>query len=201
MTRHGRQAAHRPSLIEWLLGAGEGAAQGGVRAGYFPNVLLRTHEDRTVRFYDDLMRGKIVIVNFMYVRCEGICPGTTANLVKVQEALGERVGRDVFMYSFTLKPDQDTPADLREYAERHGVGPGWLFLTGRPDDIELLRRRLGFVDPDPVVDADKSQHIGLVRIGNEALDRWAACPALGNPEQIVRTVQWMQARSRVLATG
>ena len=145
---------------------------------YFPNVALRTQDDKLVHFYDDLVRDKIVVFNMMYARCQSICPGTTLNLQHVQRLLGDRVGRDIFMYSITLKPEQDSPQALKEYADAHHVGPGWLFLTGKPDDIECLRRKLGFVDPDPVVDRDTSQHIGVVRIGNDAIGSWTACPAL-----------------------
>jgi hypothetical protein len=103
------------------------------------------------------------------------------------------VGRDIFMYSITLSPELDMPEILREYAETFGVQPGWLFLTGARDDVELLRRKLGFVDPDPVVDAEPAQHIGVVKFGIERLDRWAGCPALTTPEQIVRSILWMEA--------
>ena len=64
------------------------APSAGPRAGYFPNVVLWTHENKTVRFYDDLIRGKIVLINFMYATCKGLCPRQTANLVQVQKALG-----------------------------------------------------------------------------------------------------------------
>src|SRR5205823_1034421 len=85
----------------------------GFHADYFPNVVLRTQDDRRVRLYDDLLRGKSVLVNFFYANCkDGICPVTTQNLVRVQRLLGERCGRDVFMYSFSLAPEQDTPARL-----------------------------------------------------------------------------------------
>ena len=160
------------------------------RSGYFPNFALRTHENRFVRFYDDLIKGKIVVVNMMYAQCEGICPAMTSNLVHVQAALGDRIGRDIFMYSLTLQPEIDTPAALRDHAQMHGAGRGWLFLTGRRREMEVLRRKLGFFDSDPAVDQDRSQHLGFVRFGNEALDRWAACPALSNPEQIVRSILW-----------
>ncbi len=159
-----------------------------IRDRYFPNVSLLTHEGKEVRFYDDLIKDKIVVINFMYAECEGICPGITANLVKVQKALGDRIGRDIFMYSITLKPDRDSPGALKEYAEMHGAKPGWTFLTGKPGDIELLRRRLGFVDSDPEVDKDKSQHIGNVRYGNEALQQWGACPGQANPTWIVKLI-------------
>src|SRR5262249_54259494 len=152
----------------------------------FPNIVLRTQDDKPVRFYDDLIRDRIVVINMIYTRCEGICPAMTSNLLRVQHLLGDRAGRDVFFYSISLKPEQDTPQALKEYAAAHRVGPGWLFLTGKPDEVEGLRRRLGFVDPDPIVDRDTSQHIGVVRVGNDAIGSWTACPALSAPTQIAR---------------
>jgi protein SCO1 len=168
----------------------------GPRAAYFPDVLLTDQDGKPVRFYRDLIRGKTVIINFIYTHCDGICPGTTTNLVKVQQALGARVGRDVFMYSLTLDPARDTPAVLKAYAEAYGVKPGWQFLTGAPADLERLRRRLGLVDLDPKVDRVRSQHLGMVIVGNEALDRWCAEPSLGNPRQIVTAVGWMKPRGK-----
>jgi len=164
------------------------AVPNGPRAGYFSGFVLRTHQNRTVQFYDLVKGGRLVVLNFMYTRCDGICPNVTGNLVKVHHALGDRVGRDIFFLSISLKPEEDTPAVLNAYARAHRVGPGWLFLTGSPTGIERLRRKLGFVDPDPRVDRDTSQHIGVIRFGKESLDRWAACPALTNPKQIVQSI-------------
>src|SRR5262245_44148276 len=162
-----------------------------IRDRYFPNVMVRTHENETVRFYDHLIKNKIVTINFMYAHCEGVCPRITSNLLEVQRLLGPRVGRDIFMYSITLKPELDTPRALREYARMHGVGPGWRFLTGRPEDIELLRQKLGFKDLDPAVDADKTNHIGNVRYGNEPLQLWGACPGLATPRSIAKSISWV----------
>jgi len=161
------------------------------RQRFFPDVVLTTHEGKKVRFYDDLMKDKIVVINFMYAKCEGVCPGITMNLRRVQKLLGERVGRDIFMYSFTLKPEIDTPEKMAEYAQMHKVGPGWLFLTGAPADMELLRRKLGFTDPDPTLDADVTQHIGNIRYGNEPLMEWAACPGLSHASFIAESILWM----------
>jgi protein SCO1/2 len=163
----------------------------GPRANYFPNYTLLTQDNKPVRFYDDLIKGKIVLINMFYAVCEGICPGITANLAKVQKLLGPRVGRDIFIYSLSIKPEHDTPAVLKEYAEMHGAKAGWLFLTGKPDEMEILRRKLGFVDPDPTVDADKSQHIGVIRYGNETLDKWGACPGMSRPERFVEALGWL----------
>lgn len=170
----------------------------------FPNVTLTTHEGRKVKFYDDLLKDKIVLINFMYVKCEGICPGTTANLVKVQKLLGDRVGKDIFMYSITLKPEEDTPQKLAAYARAYKVGPGWQFLTGDPKDVELLRQKLGFIDRDPGRDINKSNHIGMLRWGNEPHTLWAGCPALLAPTKIVKEIELVdwptadEARSRQL---
>src|SRR5260221_10296815 len=163
------------------------AQRGG--AAYFTNAELRSHDGQTLRFYDDLLRGKIVLINFMYTECGDICPGMTQNLADVQKLLGDRVGRDIFMYSFTLQPERDTPERLKEYAETFDVKPGWLFLTGAPADIELLRRRLGFADSDPAQDAELDQHIGIVRIGNEPLNRWAMAPALLRPAAFIQNIR------------
>jgi protein SCO1/2 len=163
-----------------------------IRDRYFPNVALTTHEGRNVRFYDDLIKDKVVTITFMYATCQGVCPLITENLLQVQKLLGPRVGRDIFMYSITLKPKEDTPEVLANYVRMHGVKPGWTFLTGKPGDVELLRRKLGFTNPDPTLDRDKSQHIGNVRYGNEARQLWAACPGLANPRWMVKSLSWVE---------
>jgi len=166
-------------------------ARENLRRRYFPDVVLRTQDNKKVHFYEDLIKDKIVVINVFYAKCEGVCPGITANLVKVQRLLGDRVGRDIFMYSLTLKPETDTPAVLKEYAESYRVRPGWTFLTGQPRDAELLRRSLGFTDPDPKLDKDKSQHIGNIKFGNERYMLWSACPGMAHAPWIVKSIDWM----------
>jgi len=162
-----------------------------IRRRYFPDLVLTTHEGRRVRLYEDLIKDKIVLLNFMYARCRGVCIPVTANLVRVQRLLGDRVGRDIFMCSFSLNPQEDTPEVLLDYARSHDVGPGWSFITGAPADLELLRRRLGFVDPDPVRDADRSNHTGMVRYGNEPLHLWAAFPGMSSAAAIAKEILWV----------
>jgi protein SCO1/2 len=106
------------------------------------------------------------------------------------------MGKDIFMYSITLKPEEDTPARLAAYAKAYKTRPGWLFLTGDPKDVELLRRKLGFIDRDPARDADKSNHIGMLRWGNEPHTLWAGCPGMLAPSKIVKEiglVDWPKA--------
>jgi protein SCO1 len=111
--------------------------------------------------------------------------------LRVQKMLEPRVGKDIFMYSISIKPEEDTPEVLRRFVEGLGVGPGWSFLTGEAAHMERIRRALGAVEPDPAVDADKSQHIGMIRYGNERLERWAACPGAASPKWIATSVHWV----------
>jgi protein SCO1 len=158
---------------------------------HLPNLPLITHEGKRVLFYDDLVKNKNVSMNFFYANCDEICPLVMANIAKVQRLLGKQVGRDIFMYSFTLKPTEDTVDDLREHRKMLGAQPGWTFLTGKPEDIETLRAAIGFKYPDPAIDKDKTQHIGNIRYGNEPLMLWSACPGMAHADWIAETLQWM----------
>ena len=157
----------------------------------FPNTELITQDGKTVHFYDDLIKGKIVAIDLMYTSCQYACPLETARMAQVQKILGDRVGKDIFMTSISLKPEHDTRAVLKEYADMFKARPGWSFLSGKPDDVEHLRRSLGFTNLDPRLDKDTSQHIGNVRMGNEPLMLWAACPGMARPEFIAKSILWM----------
>ena len=178
------------SLIEQLPAPALSSRQ-KLQARYFPNFELTTHQGRKVRFYDDLIKDKVVVINFMYAQCEGICVPVTQNLKRVQNLLRKRVGRDIFMYSITLKPEEDTPEKLKHYVQMHKLKPGWTFLTGKPDEIQTLRRKLGFSNSQAKLDKDITNHIGMIRYGNEAKQWWAMCPGQANPPWIVESILWM----------
>jgi len=165
------------------------SVSGSPGSEYFTNAVFRTHENKEVRFYDDLIKGKQVVINFMYTRCEGSCPITTANLVKVQQVLNKRVGHDIFMYSITIKPEEDDPATLKEYAHTYRTKPGWLFLTGRREDIDTLRLRL-LAEYHPAIDLNVNQHTGMIRVINDNINRWFMAPSQASVETIVQTVRW-----------
>ena len=94
------------------------------------------------RFYSDLLKDKLVLINSIFTTCPATCPIQTAVFAQVQRMLGDRVGQDVQMISLTLEPEIDTPERLREFAERYKVGPGWLFLTGPTQDVADVLKRL-----------------------------------------------------------
>jgi protein SCO1/2 len=158
--------------------------------GRFTNAVLRTHDDKEVRFYDDLIRGRQVVVNFMYADCHGACPIVTGILLDVYRALQDRMGKDLFFYSITVKPDVDTPAALKHYAEtRKADLPGWTFLTGDAYDIETIRfRLLGMFHPG--FDLDAAMHAGTLRIINDATNCWTMVEAFASLKGILQHISW-----------
>ena len=159
-------------------------------ADYFPNVPLITQDGKTVHFYDDLIKGKSVVLDAIYTHCVDSCPLETARLVQVQHILGDRVGKDIFFYSITIDPKRDTPKVLKKYAETYDVGPGWTFLTGKPEDIELITKKLGlYSDPDPT---NRDGHAPGVLIGNEPSHQWMVDAATDNPRFMsIMIDQWL----------
>ena len=170
----------------------------------FSNILLYTQHGEPVRFYDDLVKDKVVIINLIYTTCPKICPATTAQLAKVNDSLGPWIGGDVTMLSISIDPEVDSPERLKQYWELFGSKPGWLFLTGDYDEIDQLRHELGVYDLDPVIDADKTQHAGIVTFGNDRTNRWSALPALMHRRLLAKTIlritwddQWKTTARRV----
>jgi len=156
----------------------------------FTNALLRTHDNQQVRFYDDLIRGKQVVVNFMYADCHGACPMVTSTLIKTYQALKPRMGRDVFFYSITVKPETDTPEALKHYAKtRKADLPGWMFLTGDAYDIETIRFRL-FGMYHPGFDLDAAMHAGTLRVINDATNVWTTVEAFASLRTILTHISW-----------
>ena len=154
-------------------------------ADYFPNVPLTTQDGKTVHLYDDLLKGKTVVVSLFYSECQDSCPLETARLVQVQKMLGDHVGKDVFFYSISIDPDHDTPAVLKAYAEKYHVGPGWLFLTGKKADIDLVGRKLG-LDADPTLNRDG--HTVDLMIGNEPTGQWTRNAATDNARFLANSI-------------
>src|SRR5690349_9398207 len=157
---------------------------------YVPNVPVVTQDGKTLNFYDDLIKDKLVVLSFIYTSCKDICPLATARLGEAQDRLGDRVGRDVFFYSISIEPERDTPQRLKEYADAFHAGPGWLFLTGLPEDIKLIRDKFGDRRPDLI------DHRNDVVIGNGATEEWQRENALGDLEHFVRAVEEMGATGR-----
>lgn len=146
---------------------------------YFPNTELITHEGKTVKFFDDLIKDKIVAINFIYTSCPDVCPLETAQLTRVQKILGDRVGSDVHFYSISIDPENDTPEVLAEYRQRFGAK--WTFLTGDKQEIISIRRKLGLYVEGADSGPNKNNHNVSMIIGNQKTGRWMTRSPFENP--------------------
>ena len=150
---------------------------------YFTDVQLVNQDGEKMRFYTDLLQGKVVIINTFFATCQGACLPLNRNLQKVQQALGDQVGKDVKIISISVDPLVDTPANLKEYAKKLNAKPGWYFLTGEKENVNFALRKIGqFVD-------NKQDHLNIFIIGNERTGLWKKAFGLANSDELVKVVE------------
>jgi protein SCO1/2 len=149
---------------------------------YFTDTMLVNQNGEKMRFYSDLLQGKVVIINSFFATCQGSCLPINRNLEKVQDALGERLGKDVNIISLSVDPVVDTPTKLKAYAKRLNARPGWYFLTGEKQNVDFVLKKLGqFV-------ADKQDHLNVFIIGNERTGLWKKAFGLAPSSELVKIV-------------
>ena len=145
---------------------------------YFPALPLLTQDDKEVHFYTDMLKGKVVLISFIYTNCTDICPILMPNLVRIQELLGDRSGRDVSLISISVDPEDDTPEVLKAYGEKYGAKPGWTFLTGKKENVDWVVYKLGQYAED------FEDHSMLFLLGDVKNARWAKMRGDMPPETV-----------------
>jgi protein SCO1/2 len=152
-------------------------------AKYFSDVELLDQDGRKVRFYTDMLKGKTVVLNAFFTTCTSVCPPINRNLEKIQEALGDRLGKDVFLISISVDPTTDTPPRLKEYAQRFHAKPGWTFLTGKKENVDWALYKVGqYVE-------SKDDHTTVIIVGNEATGLWKKMFGMGKAAELVQIVE------------
>jgi protein SCO1/2 len=152
-------------------------------AKYFTDVELLDQDGKKVRFYSDVLKGKTVVVNAFFTSCTSVCPPMNRNMEKIQEVLGDRVGRDVFLVSITVDPEVDTPTRLKEYAQKFHARKGWVFLTGKKENLDWALYKLGqYVE-------QKDDHKTIFIIGNEPTGLWKKAFGMANVAELVQVVE------------
>ncbi len=150
---------------------------------YFTDTELINQDGRKMRFYSDLLHNKVVIINPFFATCQGSCLPMSRNMEKIQEALGDRLGKDVHIISITVDPMMDTPAALKTYSARFHAKPGWYFLTGEQENVNTVLKKLGqYVE-------DKQNHLNLFIIGNERTGLWKKASGLAKSEELMKVVE------------
>jgi len=159
-------------------------------ANYFPNLPVVTQDGKVLKFYDDVIKDKIVLISFIYTNCPDLCPLTTARITQVEDRLGDMVGRDIFFISMTVDPERDTPERLKEFATAFGVGPGWLFLTGKPEDIRRINSSLGDKS------RNLSEHRNEIVLGNDVTGEWQRNSVFGDLDRLIMDIRSMDPKWR-----
>jgi len=150
---------------------------------YFSDVELINQDGQKMRFYSDVLKDKVVVINTFFTTCTGVCPPINRSLERVQEALGDRLGKDAFLISMSVDPETDTPFRLKEYSRRFHARPGWIFLTGKKENIDWALYKLGqYVET-------KEGHTNIIIIGNEPKGLWKKAFGLAKADELIKMVE------------
>ena len=149
---------------------------------YFTDTILINQNGEKMRFYTDLLQGKTVIIDTFFSTCKTACLPMTQNLKRIQETLGERLGKDVYILSVTVDSEMDTPAQLKAFADKFHARSGWYFLTGTKENVDFVLRKLGqYVD-------NKQDHLTVFIIGNERTGLWKKAYGLATSDELIKVV-------------
>jgi protein SCO1 len=157
-------------------------------ANFMPNVPVVDQNGRTLKFYDDVIKDRIVVINFAYTVCKDMCPLVTARLALLQDKLGDLVGRDIHFVSISIDPVRDTPQQLKQFSDAFGVGPGWTFLTGTPEHINQIRKKLGERS------RSLNEHRNELLLGNDRTGEWGRDSAFSDLEVLSNNVRNMDPK-------
>ena len=164
----------------------EPAASARVRSPaekYFSDVELINQDGQKMRFYSDVLKDKVVVINTFFTTCTGVCPPINRTLERMQEALGDRLGNDAFLVSMSVDPETDTPVRLKEYSRRFHARPGWIFLTGKKENVDWALYKLGqYVET-------KDGHTTIIIIGNEPKGLWKKAFGMAKADELMKIVE------------
>lgn len=150
---------------------------------YFTDVMLVNQSGEKLRFYTDLIKGRVIIINVFFSSCHGSCPVMMGTFQKIQDWLGDRLGKDVYLISMSVDPQMDTPEKLKEYAAQLKARPGWHFVTGEKKNLEMALRKIGqYVQV-------REDHSNIFIIGNETTGLWKKAFGLAKIEDIITVVE------------
>ena len=150
---------------------------------YFTDVPLIDQDGKELRLYSDLIKDKVVIINSMFTSCNSVCPPMTLNLQRIQDWLGDRLGKDVVIISLSVDPAVDSPQVLKAFAQKYKARPGWHFLTGKKENIEFALRKFGqYVQ-------SRDDHYTLMLIGNDRTNLWKKALGMARPDALIEIVE------------
>ena len=170
--------------LSWAEDAGlPGRASDEAAREYFTDLPLQTHTGEEVRFYSDILAGKVVLISGFYTNCPSVSPRQNTVLSRLQDALDERLGHEVFIVSITIDPTRDDVATVAEYAEVFRPRDGWIFLTGKPENVDWVNYKLGqhleYLE----------DHKGTLLLGNLRTGLWKKAPGHAQSDDLYREIE------------
>ena len=184
--RYTRAKVEKPAPAETASSKIDPSAISSIR---IPDVAVLDQHGKSLNFYRDLVKGKVVAVNFVFTTCTAICPSLTATFRKVQQQLEEK-SVNAQLISISVDPTTDTPERLHAFAEKFKVAPGWTFVTGSTSDIDSILKEFG------VAVANKTDHTPMILIGNDEAGYWTRTYGLSSPTAIVKLISEAAGRKQ-----
>lgn len=162
---------------------GDAAAQEKART-YFTNLELISQDGERLQFYDDVLKDNVVVISFIFTNCQGACPLMTRNLTMIRDMLRESERAGIKFVTISLDPVRDTPAAMKEFAQTHDADQeGWLFLTGKPDNVDTVTKLLGtYTD-------DLEAHTTMLLAANVRNSHWTKIPPNVPPNGVVERLR------------
>jgi protein SCO1/2 len=170
---------HKPSAVK------SQAANGNLTKVRLFDLEVIDHEGKPAKFRSDVIGDRIVVMDFVYTTCTTVCPVLTAIMGQVQERLGERLSKDVFLHSLSVDPIIDTPQRLKAYARRHKSR--WSYWTGHKAAVDRVLEGLGTYAPDFI------DHLSLIMVGDGKTGDWTRFYGFVSPDQILAKVDELLA--------
>ena len=161
----------------------EAAAEEKARK-FFTDLEVVDQNGNKLRFYSDVLKGRVVLINFIFTNCPDACPMMTHKLMQVRSMMVPAIKDDVWFISVSVDPERDTPEAMKAFAEKQGVDESrWIFLTGDKKNLEYLVRKLGQYTPD--VEA----HTTLMLAGNTITRHWTRVMPMLTPPDIAQKMR------------
>ena len=151
---------------------------------YFTNLEVISQDGERLQFYDDVLKDKVVVISFIFTNCQGACPLMTRNLTMIRDMLRENERAEIQFVTISLDPVRDTPAAMKEFAQTHDADQeGWLFLTGKPENVNSVTKLLGtFTD-------DLEAHTTMLLAANVRNSHWTKIPPNVPPNGVVERLR------------
>ena len=147
-----------------------------------PDVEVIDQYGKRVRFYTDLVKGKVVVINFIFTTCTYVCPMQGASFSRLQSALGDRIGKDVYLISVSTDPVTDTAEKLKAWGAKFEAKQGWRLVTGEKTQMDKLLLALTGDS------ARKGEHSAIALVGSDDKRRWLRTYGLEGPQRMIEVI-------------